>query len=212
VPRSARPARGAAYGTSSGFGDALRSDGLDFAVAVNATTGVRLPDAKERRRGAAIGVQKLGIEIGPQAFRRVTWRTDTRGKLASRFCFRRVEQAHDDGSDPKNREALWLVLEWPYDEKKPTKFALTTLPCRMSKKQIVRTLMAVHQKVPRHWTADEVGLVRLVVDRCWEAIERMRAARGVRERDERSTMRSGYRASGSGAAIRGWTSCSGTTG
>ncbi|AUX33895.1 MULTISPECIES: GAF domain-containing protein [Sorangium] len=45
--------------------------------------------------------------------------------------------------------------------------------------------MAVHQKVPRRWTPDEVGLVRLVVGRCWEAIERARAARGVRERDER---------------------------
>ncbi|XXX72124.1 GAF domain-containing protein [Sorangium sp. So ce134] len=45
--------------------------------------------------------------------------------------------------------------------------------------------MAVHQKVPRRWTSDEVGLVRLVVGRCWEAIERARAARGVRERDER---------------------------
>ncbi|WP_437629594.1 GAF domain-containing protein [Sorangium sp. So ce854] len=45
--------------------------------------------------------------------------------------------------------------------------------------------MAVHQKAPRRWTPDEVGLVRLVVDRCWEAIERARAARAVRERDER---------------------------
>jgi SRSO17 transposase len=130
----------AAYGTSSGFRDVLRSYGLDFAVAVNATTGVWLLDAKERRRGAAIGVQKLGIELGLQAFRRVTWRTGTRGKLASRFCFRRVKPAHDDGSEPKDREALWLVIEWPYDETKPTKFALTTLPRRMSKKQIVRIL------------------------------------------------------------------------
>ncbi|HTN83934.1 MAG TPA: GAF domain-containing protein [Sorangium sp.] len=45
--------------------------------------------------------------------------------------------------------------------------------------------MAVHQNAPRRWTPDEVGLVQLVVGRCWEAIERARAARGVRERDER---------------------------
>ncbi|WP_437299324.1 hypothetical protein [Sorangium sp. So ce426] len=32
------------------------------------------------------------------------------------------------------------MIEWPHDETKPTKFALTTLPRRMSKKQIVRTL------------------------------------------------------------------------
>ncbi|WP_437961819.1 GAF domain-containing protein [Sorangium sp. So ce119] len=45
--------------------------------------------------------------------------------------------------------------------------------------------MAVHQKTPRRWTPDEVALVRLIVGRCWEAIERARVARAVRERDER---------------------------
>jgi len=35
--------------------------------------------------------------------------------------------------------------------------------------------MAVHQKTPRHWTADEVVLVRQVVGRCWEALERAQA-------------------------------------
>lgn len=35
---------------------------------------------------------------------------------------------------------MWLVMEWAEGERKPTKFILTTLPRRMSKKQIVRTL------------------------------------------------------------------------
>ncbi|UQA55785.1 GAF domain-containing protein [Polyangium aurulentum] len=34
--------------------------------------------------------------------------------------------------------------------------------------------MAVHQKTPRHWTAEEVALVRQVVARCWEVLERAR--------------------------------------
>lgn len=37
--------------------------------------------------------------------------------------------------------------------------------------------MAVHQASPRQWTADEVELVRTVVGRCWEALERARVAR-----------------------------------
>jgi hypothetical protein len=37
--------------------------------------------------------------------------------------------------------------------------------------------MAVHQSSPRRWTADEIALVRTVVDRCWEALERARVAR-----------------------------------
>jgi GAF domain-containing protein len=36
--------------------------------------------------------------------------------------------------------------------------------------------MAVHQKVPRRWTAAEVQLVTTVVGRCWEALERERVA------------------------------------
>ena len=41
--------------------------------------------------------------------------------------------------------------------------------------------MAVHQKVPRRWTTDEVELLRAVANRCWESIERARAARELRE-------------------------------
>ncbi len=45
--------------------------------------------------------------------------------------------------------------------------------------------MAVHQKTPRRWTPEEVDLVRTVVDRCWEALERARVARTLRESEAR---------------------------
>jgi PAS domain S-box-containing protein len=45
--------------------------------------------------------------------------------------------------------------------------------------------MAVHQKTPRHWRPDEVELVQLVVNRCWEAIERARAARTLQASEAR---------------------------
>jgi PAS domain S-box-containing protein len=41
--------------------------------------------------------------------------------------------------------------------------------------------MAVHQKVPRRWSPQEVELLRAVANRCWESIERARAARSLRE-------------------------------
>ena len=44
--------------------------------------------------------------------------------------------------------------------------------------------MAVHQKTPRRWTGEEVGLVRAVANRCWESIERARAARDLRQSEE----------------------------
>ncbi len=45
--------------------------------------------------------------------------------------------------------------------------------------------MAVHQATPRRWTDEEINLVRLVAARCWEAIERARVARNLRESEER---------------------------
>jgi signal transduction histidine kinase/ActR/RegA family two-component response regulator len=41
--------------------------------------------------------------------------------------------------------------------------------------------MAVHQIVPRRWTESELELVRLVVARCWEALERSRVTRTLQE-------------------------------
>ena len=45
--------------------------------------------------------------------------------------------------------------------------------------------MAVHQREPRRWTEGEVGLVKAVVARCWEALERVRVTGNLREKDER---------------------------
>jgi SRSO17 transposase len=128
------------YGESHLFRETVRLLGLDYAVGVHATTKVWLLDAAGRRRGDAVSVRELGQSLGPRAFRRVTWREGTRDKLHSRFCFRRVKVANQDGLDPAKHEAVWLMMEWPLGESKPTKFTLTTLPRRMSKKWIVRTV------------------------------------------------------------------------
>ncbi|HEX2674073.1 MAG TPA: GAF domain-containing protein [Polyangiaceae bacterium] len=45
--------------------------------------------------------------------------------------------------------------------------------------------MAVHQSHVRSWTLDEIQLVRLVVARCWEALERSRVARALGESEAR---------------------------
>ncbi|MEV6823752.1 SpoIIE family protein phosphatase [Amycolatopsis sp. NPDC051102] len=45
--------------------------------------------------------------------------------------------------------------------------------------------MAVHQATVRHWTAAEVELVELVVNRCWESIQRTHALRALRDSEQR---------------------------
>jgi SRSO17 transposase len=109
----------------------------EIRVSTPRRSGLEL-DAQERCEGEAIGAQDLGVRLGPASFRRVTWREGTCSDFSSRFCFRRVKVAQDDGIKPAQREPVWLMMEWPDGEEKPTKFTLTTLPQRMSKEQIVR--------------------------------------------------------------------------
>ncbi len=45
--------------------------------------------------------------------------------------------------------------------------------------------MAVHQATPRRWLAEDVELVQLVANRCWESIERTRVALALRESEQR---------------------------
>ncbi len=139
VPGEIVPAD-AAYGTSSHVRNVVRMYGLDLGVAVVSSTDVWVLDTLGRRSGAALGAQQLGTKLGQRAFRRLTWRDGPGGKLSSRFAFRRVKVAHDDGTEAGDREPLRLVMEWPEGEEKPTKFLLTSLPRRMTKKEIVRIL------------------------------------------------------------------------
>jgi len=53
--------------------------------------------------------------------------------------------------------------------------------CSLVKDGRLVALMAVHQNRPRDWSSEEIGLVRLVVERSWSAIERARSERELRE-------------------------------
>ena len=130
----------AGYGNSVEFRNGLVTYGLDFAVGINSGTKVWVLDKDDKPRGDAISAMDLGLKVGQKNFAHVMWRSGTRGHMFSKFCFRRVIVAHDDGTPVADRDPLWLVVEWPVDEKQPAKFTLTTLPRKMSKKHIVRTI------------------------------------------------------------------------
>jgi SRSO17 transposase len=126
-----------AYGDSTDFRNTVRELGFDFAVGVLPTLGVLRLDRHERVNTKPQSVAELVATLPKKAFRRLTWREGTKAKLSSRFGFVRVKTTHDDGISLAEREAIWLVAEWPEGEKTPTKFFLTTLSRRMSHKQIV---------------------------------------------------------------------------
>jgi len=129
------------YGRSHRFRTAIRDHGFHYAVSIKSTQKMWRLDTRERRIPEAEDARTIAKNLGDKAFRRVTWRDGTkpeRGKLSARFAFCRVKVATDDGTEPAQREAIWLIIEWRDGETEPTDFALTTLRRKMSKKQIIR--------------------------------------------------------------------------
>ena len=57
--------------------------------------------------------------------------------------------------------------------------------CPLIKGGRLAAMMAVHQVEPRHWSSDEIALIRDVVERCWSHIERVGAEARLRESEER---------------------------
>lgn len=129
-----------AYGVCAWFRESIRCEGMDYGVATHCDTRVWLLDSRGRPKGEPTRVDRLATSLGRSAFKRMTWRDGTKGKLSSSFCFRRVKIEQADGQEPAQRESIWLVMEWPQGEAKPTAFFLTTLRRRMSKEKIVRIL------------------------------------------------------------------------
>jgi SRSO17 transposase len=128
----------AAYGRSAKFRDTVRLLGFDYAVGVDATTKVVALGPGGRSSDTPMTAAELARKLGKKAYRRVTWREGTGKRLASRFAFRRVRLANNDGIALDAHEPLWLVIEWPFGESEPSQFVVMTLPARMSKKQLVR--------------------------------------------------------------------------
>jgi SRSO17 transposase len=138
-----------AYGDNSEFRRHVRCEGLDYAVGLHCTTTVWRLDSQGRRTGDPVAVGDLADAIGRKAFRRVTWREGTKGKMSSRFAAERVVLAQDDLVDPSQREVVWLLMEWPCGEKTATDFTATTLPASMSRRELVR-------RVKQRWRTERV--------------------------------------------------------
>jgi SRSO17 transposase len=128
----------AAYGDASEFRNTIRLLGFDFAVGVQSTLRVVRLDTQDIVNEKPASAAELVARLGPKSFRKLTWREGTNTKLSSRFCFVRVKVAEEDGLPLAEHEPMWLIAEWPEGDKAPSKFLLTTLGRRMSKKQIVR--------------------------------------------------------------------------
>jgi SRSO17 transposase len=137
----------AGYGVDTSFRAALTKMEVAYVVGVQSSVTVWKPGEQPRpapaRRGSTgrprkllqrdakhqpVSAKELAVSLPAEAWKKVTWRQGVKQKLHSRFAALRVRPAHRDywRSEPHPEE--WLLIEWPADEKEPTKYWLSTLP------------------------------------------------------------------------------------
>ena len=137
----------AGYGVDTSFRAALTKMEVAYVVGVQSSVTVWKPGEQPKpapaRRGSTgrprkllqrdakhqpVSAKELAVSLPTEAWKKVTWRQGVKQKLHSRFAALRVRPAHRDywRSEPHPEE--WLLIEWPADEKEPTKYWLSTLP------------------------------------------------------------------------------------
>jgi SRSO17 transposase len=146
----------------SGYGDngplraALDLLGLEYVAEIKAKTTVVAGDDPS---GPPVSVQQLAASLSAGAFRRVTWREGTKGKMTARFATRRVLVPSDEGGGFRADTKLTLLIEWADGATAPSKFWLANLPKHTSRKRLVR-LAHIRWRVERDYEdlKQELGL------------------------------------------------------
>jgi SRSO17 transposase len=72
--------------------------------------------------------EDIASSLPPETWETITWREGSTGVLGSRFARVRVRAAHRDYNRSAPRDEEWLLVEWPLEEDKPSKFWLATVP------------------------------------------------------------------------------------
>ena len=149
-----------AYGDETAFRVGVAALGLRYVLGVRSGTSVwppghgPLPPAPWSGRGRPatrlhrdaehrpVTLKALAYRLPARAWRTITWRQGSQGKLSSRFAAVRVRPAHRDTlrSEPWPEE--WLLIEWPEGSDEPSKYWLSNLPARTALKRLVHVAKA----------------------------------------------------------------------
>lgn len=135
----------AAYGTDSQFRAGLTELGLEYIVGVQSSTTVwppgqqPLPPRARKATGRPptllrrskshqpISLKDMALALPASAWKEVSWREGSQGRLQSRFAALGVRPANRDywRSEPHPEE--WLLMQWGTGETEPTHYWLATL-------------------------------------------------------------------------------------
>lgn len=146
----------AAYGDDTGFREAITTLDLEYVVGVREVTSVWRPGeaplpAKPRKRVGRpskllrrdkkhqpVSVKQVARSLSAKEWKTISWRQGTKQKLRSRFARLRVRPAHRDYWRSEPRAEEWLLIEWPAEEREPTKYWLSTLPADTPRSDMVK--------------------------------------------------------------------------
>jgi SRSO17 transposase len=95
-----------------------------------AWSGRGRPTSRTRRdpEHQPVQVKALALGLPASAWQPITWREGSADWLTSRYARLRVRAAHRDERLKERRAEEWLLIEWPEDEREPTKYWFATLP------------------------------------------------------------------------------------
>jgi SRSO17 transposase len=151
----------AAYGINTEFRDGLTELDLQYIVGVQSSMTVWEPGKQPlpaKPRGSMgrpprllqrstdhqpVSVKQLAMNLPTTAFREITWREGTDRKLQSRFAAVRIRAAHRDYEKAEPHPEEWLLIEWPREDKEPTKYWVSTLAPTTKLKALIK--MAKHR-------------------------------------------------------------------
>ena len=147
----------AGYGVEAKFRSGITTLGLRYVAGVKSTTTVwapgtsALPPPAYPGRGRRtvrpvhddankpISVEQLALSLPKSAWRKISWREGTNERLSGCFARVRVRPAYDRDAATETIAEEWLLIEWPDDEKAPTKFWLSTLDKTVTFAHLVHT-------------------------------------------------------------------------
>jgi SRSO17 transposase len=142
----------AAYGTDASLRASMTDLGLQYAVAIRARTLIAAGKNKKETSAEA-----LALDLPKAAWKTIKWRQGSAGVLKSRFARVRAKPCGDGCTQDQPEE--WLLIEWPKDEAKPTKFWLSTLERNIAFDRLVDITM-MRWRIERDYLdlKQEVGL------------------------------------------------------
>jgi SRSO17 transposase len=167
----------AGYGADTSLRSAITALGLDYVAGIQPHTSVwthRNPPPPVRPwsgRGRPTrrmvrdadhqpqSAEDVALALPAESWQTISWREGSADVLSSRFARVRVRAAHRDYNRPAPRDEEWLVLEWPPDEEKSSKFWLATVPEDMAFDQLV-ALAKLRWRIERDYQElkQELGL------------------------------------------------------